>query len=176
MSSTLAMPDQKIIKRKLSRPEAEDFATQITKTPNIVGYLPEELQAFKTVLVIEKNNEARGLLVYIEAQKFIDLKILLVKEEYRGKGLGSKLFTEFIKMFDKTDKPIYTVTRSEAVIAMLKPSDFQAIGLLSLPLPCILHQSKMVFSLYRTKEYLRKLIKYRRQDKFTYYIKLPEQP
>lgn len=170
------MRTQIISKRKLSKLEAVDFAAQITETPNIVGYLPKELQRLNDVIVIGNRNQAEAMLVYVETGEFIDLKILIVKKESRGHGLGHKLFLDFIERFGKTPKPIYCVTKNKIVIEMLEQQGFKKIGFYNLPLPCILHQSKMIFSLYRTKEYLRKLIKFHGQDKFKYYIKWPSKP
>lgn len=165
------MSTQKISKRKLTKLEAADFAAEIAQTPNITGYTPKELETLKDVFVIASQNQTNGMLAYIETDKFVDLKILIVKEAFRGRGLGSKLFTNFMEQFGATQKPIYVVTRNKVVVAMLEQQGFRKTSLHKLPLPCILHQLEMLFSFYRAKEYIRKLVTFRRQGRFAYYIK-----
>jgi N-acetylglutamate synthase-like GNAT family acetyltransferase len=161
----------KVSKRNLSKLEAEDISKEITGTPNIIGYLPNELMDLDDVLIIEIGTEIVGVLAYIETKNFVDLKVLIVKETFRGNGYGTMLFKTFIKIFEKTEKPIYSVTRNPHVTLMFKQSGFIKVSYYKLPLACILHQSKMVFSFYRIKEFIRKSIHFPQQDKFSYYIR-----
>lgn len=165
------MTSANIVWRKLSSTEAIEFSRQIRHTPNIIGYRPHELLGLENVLIAENKGRAAGMLAYIEASKFIDFKLLIVLQKFRGQGLGSQLFATFMKRFSQTEKPIYTVTRNDVVVRMLERAGFREVGPFGLPLVCLLHQLKMFFSASRAKEYLRKLIVYRGQAKFSYFLK-----
>jgi N-acetylglutamate synthase-like GNAT family acetyltransferase len=160
-------------KRSLSKSEAEIISSEIALTPNIIGYLPYELTRLDDVLVIENQTEIIGMLAYIETKKFIDLKIIIVREKFRHEGYGSELFHAFFDLQVTTKKPIYTVTKDPAMIHLVKGAGFVPVRLFQLPVPCILHQSKMIFSRYRIKELIRKSIEFRGGAKFSYWIKNP---
>lgn len=164
------MPNSiKLTRRGLQREEAEIISKEIARTPNIVGYLPRELLKLDDAIIIESQAEIAGVLAYIEADKFIDLKLMLVREKYRGKGYASQLFHDFMKTVP--NKPICTVTKNPAIVHLLQTAGFKKVTFWQLPPSFILHQSKMTFSLFRVKEYLRKAIAFPRSGKFTYWVK-----
>jgi len=165
------MSNLTVSQRPLSTKEAERFSREIARTPNIVGYKPNELLKLATLLVIEHANEAVGMLAYVESTRYIDLKILLVLESERGKGYGKQLMNTALQHFDRTTKPIYAVTRNPIVINMLLRAGFAKTSFFKLPLSCQLHQMKMVFSVYRAKELLRKWRAFPNEPRFSYYIR-----
>src|SRR5690242_21690659 len=73
----LIMTDARIIRRQLTKKEAEEFSREMMLTPNITGYRHEELTNLKGMLVVEVAGNAVGILAYAETSQFIDLKILL---------------------------------------------------------------------------------------------------
>lgn len=165
------MPDIRLVKRSLTKEEARDFSREMRLTPNIIGYRPSELSSFKNVLVAEASGKAMGILVYLEADKFIDLKILLVKESVRGIGYGGLLVKSALRSLDRTKKPAYAVTRNPLIIRLLEEAGFSKVSFLGLPLACQVHQLKMIFSLYRIKEAARKSLAFPHQPKFSYYLR-----
>lgn len=161
----------KISKRTLSKGEAVIFSKEITQTPNIVGYLPRELLKLSNVLVIENKTEIIGILAYVETKKFVDLKLMIIRGKFRGKGYGAKLFKNCTDLLADTKKPMYAVTKNPVVIHLLKQAGFVQVRFIQLPVPCMLHQLRMIFSLYRIKEFIKKSIQFPREAKFTYWLK-----
>jgi len=159
-----------ISKRKLTKEEAEIIAEEIKRTPNIIGYRPNELVGLNDVFVAVNNFEIVGLLAYVETGRFVDLKIFLVREKFRNKGFGKLLFDRFIAKVSDSRKPIYTVTKNQAVIHLVSEAGFKKIGFLQLPYPVIMHQIKMIFSTYRIREYVRKSLQLSDENHFSYWI------
>jgi N-acetylglutamate synthase-like GNAT family acetyltransferase len=160
----------KVTKRRLTSSEAEIISQEIARTPNIIGYLAKELLRMDDVLVIE-GDKLIGMLAYVDAAKFIDLKLLIIREKCRGKGYGEQLFNSFIERTGRAAKPVYTVTKSEAVIYLVKKAGFKQIRIMQLPWRTILHQSKMIFSICRAKEFVSKSRTFPREADFLYWIK-----
>jgi GNAT superfamily N-acetyltransferase len=163
----------KISKRTLSQTEAEIISQAIALTPNIIGYRPAELKNLENVLVIENRSGITGVLAYVETRTFIDLKLFIILERFRDRGFGAKLFDSFMSAVGDSGKPIYAITKNPAVIHLLTKNGFTKVGFMQLPLPCVLHQTKMIFSLYRVKEFARKTVRFPRSQPFSYWIKRP---
>jgi N-acetylglutamate synthase-like GNAT family acetyltransferase len=157
--------------RQLSKSEAKEISREIALTPNITAYTPRQLQKIGPVLVIQNDAEIIGILAFTQTTQFVDFKIFIIKEAYRNRGYGSKLFRHFMNLERNTTVPIYTVTKNPVLVAMLRTAGFQKTVFYRLPIRCQAHQLKMVFSLYRIKEFIRKSLTLKGEAKFTYWIK-----
>ena len=159
----------KITKRKLTLQEAEIISREISHTNNIIGYKAAELTNFPNTFVAISNSKLVGISTYVELKDWIDRKILIILEEYRGQGYGRKLFDYSIAQTRKLNKSTYTVTRNPAIVKLLEEKGFKRTNLFRLPPPVILHQMKLIFSVYRIKEYLRKLPQIKSGPRFQYF-------
>ncbi len=158
-----------IQKRNLTIREAEVISKEIRLTNNIIGYKTGELTSFKNTFVAKDEGRLIGILSYVELNGWVDLKILLIIKEYRGKGYGKELFEYTFDRVQELNKSIYTVTRNPIVIRLLKNKGFKKTNLLKLPIAVILHQAKMILSIYRIREYVRKRPKIKSGEKFQYF-------
>lgn len=158
-----------IKKRNLTIREAEIISREIRLTNNIIGYKTGELTGFKNTFIATEGKELIGILTYVELEYWIDLKILMVLKEYRGRGYGKELFEHAFEQLQELNKSFYTITRNPIVINLLKEKGFKETSLLKLPISVILHQIKMIFSIYRIREYFRKMSEIRSSEKFQYF-------
>lgn len=159
----------KITFRSLTAQEANIISKEIRNTKNITGYLPTELLRFGKMLVATKDKSIIGILYYKKHKKLIDLKILIVVSNWRGQGIGRKLFQQFITEVGSAEK-IYTVTKSSELIHLISEAGFKEVGFLRLPILAKLNEISKGFSYYRVKEALRKgMLKTR--NKFSYWIR-----
>jgi len=158
-----------IRKRNLTIREAEIISREILLTNNITGYKTGELTGFKNTFIATEGKELIGILTYVELETWIDLKILMVLKEYRGRGYGKELFEHAFEQLQELNKSFYTVTRNSIVINLLKEKGFKETSLLKLPVSVILHQAKMLVSVYRIRAYFRKRSGIKAGEKFQYF-------
>lgn len=160
-----------ISRRGLRPGEAKVISEEITRTPNIVGYKAGELVELGDMLVAENEDGLIGILAYVETGRFIDLKLAIVIEKYRGRGYGTQLFNECMSLLNNKGKPMYAVTKNPTVVHALQTAGFNQVRFRQLPLSCRLHQLRMFLSLYRSREYLRKLVRFPKSGRFSYWLK-----
>ena len=158
-----------IQKRNLTLREAEIISKEIRLTNNIIGYKTGELVDFKNTFIATDGKALVGILTYVELEHWIDLKILIILKEYRGKGYGKELFDYSFEKAEELNKSLYTVTRNPVLVSLLEEKGFGGTSLSKLPISVILHQAKMIFSIYRIKEYIRKRPEIKRGEKFQYF-------
>jgi N-acetylglutamate synthase-like GNAT family acetyltransferase len=166
-----SMTDASITHRQLTRKEAGILSEEIKQTPGITGYLPEQLMRIKDVLILESNGNFIGAFCYTETNHFIERKLLLIREKYRGKGYGTQLLGRFAVMYGSTSKPIYAVTKNPITIELLCAAGYVKVPFRKLPVRIILNQIMMIFSVYRIREYVRKQFAFPGSGEFSYWIK-----
>ena len=163
---------QTVVKlRGLTHQEAQVFSDEIRLTPGITAYTPSELKALPTMLVLEQAGEAAGILAYTTTRHFVEMKVLIVREQFRGRGFGRSLFDEFMNHTATSDRPAYTVTKNLLVKHLVQAGGYRPVSYWRLPLSCKLHQLKMVASAYRIREYVRKRFLFPRSGRFEYWLK-----
>jgi len=158
-----------IQKRNLTIREADIISKEIQLTNNIIGYKTGELTGFKDTFIAVDGKELIGIITYVELNNWVDLKILIILNEYRGKGYGKEIFDYSFGQMQDLNKSFYTVTRNPIIVGLLKEKGFRKTNLLKLPISVILHQTKMLFSVYRIREYFRKMSAINSGEKFRYF-------
>ncbi|MBU7585133.1 MAG: GNAT family N-acetyltransferase [Nostoc sp. TH1S01] len=170
----------KILKRKVTKSEAELLVKQIKLTPNIIGYSLTEWLAAEHVIVAEDEDcKMLGVCLNYDINKYwYKIASLFVFEEFRGKGIGKLLFYESYKYAVKRHKNAYTISANKIVIKMMRDLDFLLFdNLLNLPkmvskhkLVLCLHSLIWITNLYRIQEVIRKSIVYQNHTNFIYGI------
>ncbi len=69
---------------------------------------------FRNVLVYEENNVIAGVLVYLLIYDRVEIEYIVVKDEYKNKGIGSKL----IKYIEKDIKNVTLEVRESNTTAI----------------------------------------------------------
>lgn len=158
-----------IQKRNPTLREAEIISREIRLTNNIISYKTGELVGFKNTFIAFNDKKLIGIFTYIELNNWIDLKVIIILKEHRDKGFGKELFKYAFDQLQELNKSFYTVTRNPIMINLLKEKGFRETKLYKLPISVILHQAKMLFSIYRIREYLRKRSEIKSGEKFQYF-------
>ena len=166
-----------IVKRKLSQQEAEFLVAEIQQTPYIVGYSVREWLAADRILVAEDDRSLMGVCFsYDFSPNWTKIAVLFVREEFRGRGIGKRLFYQAVREVAATEKNAYTISANPIVIEMMEDLGFSLFSsLLRLPENCqsdallfYRHSLQWLLNLYRIRELLRKTIVYRSQPPFIF--------
>lgn len=172
-----------IVQRVLTETEAELIVNKIKSSPNITGYsFSEWLEFTRENLLIAENEKGEmiGVCCYYDfSPKWSYLAVLYVFEEYRGEGIGKKLFYQACANILESKKSIYISTRTPAVIKMMNDLGFTTFDtLLTLPEPFkeyeldfLIRGARWVLNSYRLKEIIRKALIFQNQPGFLYGIK-----
>lgn len=156
-----------ITKSKLTRQEINYLVEGIKATPNIIGYTKREWERFGEVFVARVDGKMVAVAVNSNlTDGWAETPVLFVNEDYRFKGIGKKLFTEAIAELKKSSQNIYYVSRNPIVIKWMQEEGMKFDNIFYLPFPVILHIIHKSLSLYRIKEYIRKLIIFPHQKPF----------
>jgi len=164
----------KIVKRRVTKSEAELLIREIKKTPNIVGYSLAEWMAAEHIIVAE-NEEGKMLgvcLNYDFHEHWYKIAALFIFEGFRGQGIGKLLFYQSYKDAMERHKNVYTISANPIVLKMMKDLNFIFFeSLLDLPKIVIQYQAtfwwhSLIWSLnfYRIKEIIRKSIDISRNE------------
>ncbi|MCC5622565.1 GNAT family N-acetyltransferase, partial [Nostoc sp. CHAB 5715] len=166
----------KVLKRKVTIPEAEVLIKQIKMTPYIMGYCLKEWVEAEHIIVAENENCSLmgACLNYDFSQDWNKIAALFVLEEFRGQGIGRYLFYESVKDAIERNKNVYTISSNPIIIKMMKELGFVTFeSLFKFPekyqneqLVFYLHSISWLLNLYRTKEIIRKKIVYNSQEPF----------
>src|SRR6185437_11069997 len=103
---------------------------------------------------------AAGVLAYTDAPDFVELKLLLVRSQFRGHGYSRLLFDDFSRRFAGSTKLMYAVTKSPIVKHLACAEGYEQSSFWALPTSCKLHQVAFMVSWYRFREYLRKRFRF----------------
>lgn len=172
----------KVLKRKITRTEAELLIEQIKLTPNIIGYCLSEWLEAENIVVAEddKGNLVGACLNYDFSKDWSKIAALFVLEEFRGQGIGKLLFYESFKDAIQRGKNIYIISSNPIILKIMSKLEFLTFeGLTNFPkeyynyqLTFYMHSIKWLINFYRIKEIIRKKIVYNSQETFLYGIKL----
>jgi GNAT superfamily N-acetyltransferase len=171
----------KINKRKIEVSEAELIVEKIKSTPNIVGYTTDEWLKGEHIIIAEDD---RGQLLgacfnYDFAKNWTKIAALYVLEEFRGRGIGKKLFYSSFDDAIQRDKNVYTISRNPTVIKIMNELEFTLFdSFFKFPdrfkldrLDFYIHSSQWLASPYRIQEIVRKQIAFPSQQDFIYGVK-----
>jgi GNAT superfamily N-acetyltransferase len=153
----------KTIKRSLALEEADLIFHLIKTDPNITGYTVKELSHFKHTWIAEVNKKFAGFVVNKDfGQNWTECAAIYVLEEYRGIGIGRKLFETSIHDAKDREKNFFTATRNPKIIKIIHEQNMIIkTHLISLPFPIAKRNIRFILNFYRIKETIRKAIKYK---------------
>jgi GNAT superfamily N-acetyltransferase len=147
-----------LIYRRLTDTEAKQLHEELKTTPNIFGYTINELVRFRDVFIAEAEGRFAGACISKDLHfGWTDIAVLYILPEFRGRGLGSALYTAAWQRAWQRGRHIFTLSCSPEVIHLmerfgmeLRPEMWKA------PLAVHLHMNRHMMSLYRIKEAIRK--------------------
>jgi GNAT superfamily N-acetyltransferase len=164
-------PDVHISLRRLTLPEAVHLHEELKTTPNILGYTVQELLKFPHVWVAEVAGEgSSGDSVIAGACiskdllfGWTDIAMLYVLPDFRGRGIGTLLYTSAFNAAQEQRRHVYTLSRSPEMIHLMKRFGLTITKAWNAPLAVHLEMERHMMSVYRWREAARKA-KMRRGD------------
>jgi len=149
-----------ITKRVLTDSEITLLINEIKTTPNIIGFTAKEWRSFGQYYVAIVDGKLAGICLATSINRqWSELTMLYVLTKYRRLGIGRKLFNIAWEELRKNHQNIYCVSRSEAVLNMMKEKQMKFVSIFSLPWAL---KADIIFyalkSIYRIKEFFRKLV------------------
>lgn len=147
-----------LIHRKLTGAEALLLHEELKTTPNIIGYTVEELSRFPDVFVAEVDGEFAGACLSKDLLfGWTDIAVLYVLPAFRGRRLGTELYTAAWKRAEERGRHIFTLSRSPEVIHLMERFGMKTThAVWKAPLAFHLHMNRHMMSLYRIREAGRK--------------------
>src|SRR5690348_2059765 len=101
---------QMFIHRKLTEAEAILLHEELKTTPNIFGYTVKELNRFTDVFVAEVEGEFAGACISKDLSfGWTDIAVLYVLPAFRGRGLGTELYTAAWQRAQQRGRHIFTL-------------------------------------------------------------------
>jgi GNAT superfamily N-acetyltransferase len=155
----LSAHDVRIIPRPLTPLEAACLHKELKTTPNILGYTVRELAHFPNVLVAETaGGDFCGACISKDLLfGWTDIAVLYVLLDFRGAGIGARLFTDAFARAWERQRHIYALSRNPSVIRLMEQSGMDVTrAVWKAPLAVHLHQQCHMSSLYRVREAIRK--------------------
>ena len=116
----------KIQKRKLTDKEVLLLSKEIKKAVNITIFPDKRWMGFETVYVASKDKNLVGVCAVERLQKWIKIGPLIIKEEFRGKGYGKRLFSYLIK--DLHGSSLFVGSSNPIVWGMVKKLGFTRVA------------------------------------------------
>lgn len=147
-----------LIYRKLTGAEAAVLHEELKTTPNIFGYTVKELLRFSEVIVAEEEGEFAGACISKNLSfNWTDIAMLYVLPAFRGRGLGTALYTAAYERAEERGRHIYTLSSSPEVIHLMERFGMERTEKMwKAPLAVHLHMNRHMMSVYRIREMLRK--------------------
>lgn len=113
-----------IIHRSLTHSEAERLHAELKTTPNILGYTVRELKRLSDVYVAEVGGEFAGTCFSVDlAQGWTEIAALCVLADFRGVGLGRKLFWAAWERTQERRRHVYVLSRNSWVVEWMRELD-----------------------------------------------------
>jgi GNAT superfamily N-acetyltransferase len=172
----------KIIQRKLTADEADLLVKEIQGTPYIVGYTFKEWMDAENIRVAE---DEKGYLMGVSlntefGKTWTKIAVLYVREEFRGQGIGKRLFYAAVEEAIDQGRNLYTISANPIVINMIHDLEFSTFpSLLAFPetaqthrFTIYSHTLKWLANVYHLKELIRKHYVYQLKENFVYAIRL----
>jgi len=147
-----------LARRPFTRDEAARLHAEIKTTPNILGYTVPELLRFRDVFVAETDGAFAGACINHDlAFGWTEISVLYVLPAYRGRGIGTRLFTAAWEDARKRGRHVFTLSRSPEVIHLMERLGMEMTrSMWRAPLAFHLHMNRHMMSWYRTREMYRK--------------------
>lgn len=155
---TTGAEDLLLVRRSLTPAEASRFHEELKTTPNILGYTVKELLGFRDVLVAEAEGDFAGVCISKDLLfGWTDIAVLYVLPAFRGRGIGTRLYTAAWERARHRGRHIYTLSRSPEVLHLMESLGMEpCASVWRAPLAVHLHMNRHMASWYRTREAFRK--------------------
>ena len=149
---------QTITHRPLTREEAIRLHQDLKSTPNILGYTVRELLRLSDVYVAEVNDAFAGACWSVDlACGWTEIAVLYVFPEFRGEGIGCRLFDCAWSSARSRQRHLYILSRNPQVIQWMKERGMTVNGKLwCAPLAVQWYMTWYMTSWYRWCESIRK--------------------
>jgi GNAT superfamily N-acetyltransferase len=153
----------RLSRRPLTEIEAVRLHEELKTTPHILGYTVRELRKFPRVWVAEAGEGSVGESVLAGAciskdllLGWTDIAMLYVLPEFRGRGIGARLYESALDDARERGRHIYTLSRSPEMIHLMKRFGLTITKSWSAPLAVHLEMQRHMMSVYRWREAARK--------------------
>lgn len=160
----------KLVRGNLSKQEAILVAREIEDTPYIIKYSTNKLMSYKDSYKLYVENTLVGVFIVEPVGSWVDLKILLVLRDYRGRGYGKKLFDYVFNLYKESGRGLYLCTRNSIISGMATSRGFNQATLFSLPREVIWQELLLEANIFRWVDSLRKARLYPEAGSFIYYV------
>lgn len=145
---------------------------EIRETPNITSISYKKWKSFGKVLVAKFNNKLAGVCAMPVFFDWQEIGVLFVFSEFRGQGIGKKLFNMAYEEAVKNNKNIFIVSRNQIIVKMMRINKINILkNFWKLPLTIKWYIILNNISLFKIFEYIRKYFKYPNSDAWVYGIK-----
>ena len=159
--------------RRLTPVEAIILHDELKTTPNILGYLPEELLTFGTGLVAvdaDTGAFAGACLTKDLRWQWSDIALLYVCPAYRGAGLAARLFDAAYTNLQARARHIYVFSRTPTVIRWMRERGMTvSVSPFAAPFAANIDAFWHMMSRYRWQEAGRKMPE-RRLDGYSFVV------
>ena len=110
-----------ILHRPLTYSEAVRLFAELKMTPNILGYTVRELTRLSDVFVAEVGGEFAGACFSVDlTQGWTEIAALCVLADFRGAGLGRKLFWAAWERTQERRRHVYVLSRNPQVVEWMR--------------------------------------------------------
>lgn len=144
--------------RPLTRSEALRLHQELKTTPNILGYTVRELERLSDVFVAEAAGEFAGVCFSVDlVAGWTEIAALYVLPDFRGAGLGARLFQAAWERALERRRHVYILSRNPQVVAWMRDRGMTVDGCLWFaPLPVQWYMPRYMASWHRSAEGFRK--------------------
>ena len=148
-----------LVHRSLTAAEAVLLHAELKTTPNILGYTVREITGFRDVLVAEVEGSLAGVCVSKDLLfGWTDIAVLYVLPAFRGRRIGTELYTAAWQRADERGRHIFTLSRSPEVIHLMERFGMEISDSMWKAPPAVhLHMNQHMMSAYRITEMYRKM-------------------
>ena len=147
-----------ITHRPLTRSEAARLHQEMKTTPNIFGYTVRELERLSDVYVAEVAQGFAGVCFSVDLSGgWTEIAALYVLPEFRGSGIGAKLFEAAWERLQNRRRHAYILSRNPQVIGWMRERGMTVNGRLwYAPTAVHWYMVRYMASWHRSAESLRK--------------------
>lgn len=147
-----------ILHRRLEPEEARQIHIELKETPNILGYTAPELLRLKDVHVAMVGGRFAGATWSRDmAFGWTEIAVVFVVEEFRGRGVGPRLFEAAWARAEGRNRSVYMLSRNAQVVEWMRSKGMTIDRrFCSAPLAVHIHDPLYMASWYRNAEALRK--------------------
>lgn len=147
-----------LVRRTLTGEEACVLHEELKTTPNILGYTVPELLRFREVIVAYADGVFAGACLSKDlAFGWTDIAVLYVLPAFRGRKIGTLLYTAAFENARQRRRHVFTLSRSPEVIGLMERFGLELTrSVWRAPFAFHLYMNRHMTSAYRVRESIRK--------------------